>query len=381
MFRHRREDSLISRRDALCGGGAGVLTAIVAALLGDTKPVRAETMTGSVPEIDALAVRVVVDSYQFAVAPGRTQEGLEIQHFGWGIHKDSPPGRTLVSEFGLAMHVESRRGAEIRNTLVDFGFTPEALINNTELLGIDPSVLDALVLSHGHYDHFGGLVGFLRKHKSRLKPKLPLYVGGEDCFCSRQWTGPPVRGDFGALDRQALKDANLSVTYAEGPSLIAGHGFTSGQIGLRSFEKLLSPTAMKIGLEGGVGCYAEKLPENERTQTVVPDQFRHEIATAFNLKGKGLVLLTSCSHRGVVNAVKQAQAASGVNKVHALIGGFHLAPYQDDYVRQTVAALKEIDIDYVIPLHCTGEPFYDVGRAEMPGKVLRSYTGTRFLFS
>ena len=381
MSGHAREDSLISRRDALCGGGAGVLAAMIGALLGDTEPVRAETMTRSVPEIDALAVRVVTDSYQFAVAPSRTLEGLEIQHFGWGIHKDSSPSRTLVSEFGLAMHVESRRGAEIRSTLVDFGFTPEALINNTELLGIDPSLLDALVLSHGHYDHFGGLAGFLQKHKSRLKPKLPLYVGGEDCFCSRQWTGPPVRGDFGALDRQALKDANLSVTYAEGPSLIADHGFTSGQIGLRSFEKLLSPTAMKIGVEGGVGCYAERLPENERTQTVVPDQFRHEIATAFNLKGKGLVLLTSCSHRGVVNTIKQAQAASGVDKVHALIGGFHLAPYQDDYVRQTVAALKEINIDHVIPLHCTGEPFYDIGRAEMPGKVLRSYTGTRFLFS
>lgn len=381
MSGQAREDSLISRRDVLCGGGAGVLTAMIAALLGDTKPVRAETMSGSVPEIDALAVRVMVDSYQFAVAPGRTLEGLEIQHFGWGIHKDSPPGRTLISEFGLAMHVESRRGAEVRSTLVDFGFTPEALINNTELLGIDPAQLDALVLSHGHYDHFGGLAGFLRKHKARLKPKLPLYVGGEDCFCARQWTGPPVRGDFGALDRQALKDANLSVTYAEGPSLIADHGFTSGQIGLRSFEKLLSPTAMRIGVEGGVGCYADRLPENERSQTVVPDQFRHEIATAFNLKGKGLVLLTSCSHRGVVNAIKQAQAASGVDRIHALIGGFHLAPYQDDYVRQTVAALKEINIDHVIPLHCTGEPFYDIARVEMPGKVLRSYTGTRFLFS
>jgi 7,8-dihydropterin-6-yl-methyl-4-(beta-D-ribofuranosyl)aminobenzene 5'-phosphate synthase len=354
---------------------------MIAAMLGDTKPARAEAMTGSAPEIDALAVRVVVDSNQFAVAPSTSLEGLQIQHFGWGLHKDSPPARTLVSEFGLAMHVESRRGAEIRRTLVDFGFTPDALINNAEMLGIEPSMLDTLVLSHGHYDHFGGLVGFLRKHKSALRPELQLYVGGEDCFCSRQWTGPPVRGDFGVLDRQALKDANLSVTYAEGPSLIADHGFTSGQIHLGSFEKLLSPTAMKIGVEGGVGCYAARLPENERSQTVVPDQFRHEIATAFNLKGKGLVILTSCSHRGVVNAIRQAQAASGVAKVHALIGGFHLAPYQDDYVRRTVAALKAINIAYVIPLHCTGEPFYDIGRVEMPGKVLRSYTGTRFLFS
>jgi len=381
MSEQTREDLLISRRDVLCGGGASAFTLMIAALLGDTQPARAATISGSVPEIDALAVRVVVDSFQFAVAPSRSLEGVEIQHFGWGIRKDSPPGRTLVSEFGLAMHVETRRGTQTRTTLVDFGFTPDALINNTELLGIDPSVLDALVLSHGHYDHFGGLVGFLQKHKSRLKPKLPLYVGGEDCFCSRQWTGPPVRGDFGVLDRKALKEANLLVTYAEGASLVAEHGFTTGQIGLRSFEKLLSPTAMKIGVEGGVGCYAERLPENERTQTVVPDQFRHELAIGFNLKGKGLVVLTSCSHRGVVNAVRQAQAASGIEKVHALIGGFHLAPYQDDYVQQTVAALKEINIDYVIPLHCTGEPFYDKARAEMPGKVLRSYTGTRFVFS
>ena len=381
MSEQTREDLLISRRDVLCGGGASAFTLMIAALLGDMQPARAATISGSVPEIDALAVRVVVDSFQFAVAPSRSLEGVEIQHFGWGIRKDSPPGRTLVSEFGLAMHVETRRGTQTRSTLVDFGFTPDALINNTELLGIDPSVLDALVLSHGHYDHFGGLVGFLQKHKSRLKPKLPLYVGGEDCFCSRQWTGPPVRGDFGVLDREALKEANLLVTYAEGASLVAEHGFTTGQIGLRSFEKLLSPTAMKIGVEGGVGCYAERLPENERTQTVVPDQFRHELAIGFNLKGKGLVVLTSCSHRGVVNAVRQAQAASGIEKVHALIGGFHLAPYQDDYVQQTVAALKEINIDYVIPLHCTGEPFYDKARAEMPGKVLRSYTGTRFVFS
>ena len=92
-------------------------------------------------------------------------------------------------------------------------------------------------------------------------------------------------------------------------------------------------------------------------------------------------MLPSCSHRGVVNAVKQAQAVSGVKKTHAVIGGFHLAPYKEDYVRDTVAALKEIDVDYVIPLHCTGEPFYEIAKAEMPTKLLRSYTGTRFVFN
>jgi 7,8-dihydropterin-6-yl-methyl-4-(beta-D-ribofuranosyl)aminobenzene 5'-phosphate synthase len=279
------------------------------------------------------------------------------------------------------MHVQSQRGAETRNVLIDFGFTGQALVNNTGLVGIDPAALDALVLSHGHYDHFGGLVGFLQQHQGKLKAKLPIYVGGEDCFCSREWTAPPVRGNFGALDRNALEKADLAVTYAEGPSLVADHGFTTGQIGLNSFEKLLSPSAMKVGVEQGLGCYADKLSEEERTKTTVPDQFRHEIATSFNLKGRGLVVMTSCSHRGVVNAIKQAQAASGIRKVHAVIGGFHLAPYKEDYVRETLAALKEIDPDYVVPLHCSGEPFFEIAKAEMPTKLLRCYTGTRLVFN
>ncbi len=371
----------IHRRDVVCGGGAALFSAIVTALIGGAKPVRAETIAGKVPEIDRIAVRVVVDSYQFAVAPSRKVANVNIEHFGWGIGGGKPPGKTLISEFGLSMHVESRRGSETRNVLMDFGFTPDALVNNTHLIGIDPAALDALVLSHGHYDHFGGLAGFLKQNNSKLKARLPIYVGGEEAFCSREWTAPPTRGDFGALDRNALESANVAVTYAEGPSLVADHGFTTGHIGQTSFEKLLSPSAMKIGVDHGIGCYAEKLPEDERTEAVIPDQFRHEIATAFNLKGRGLIVLTSCSHRGVINAIKQAQAASGINKVHAVIGGFHLAPYKEEYVRDTITALKDIDIDYVIPLHCTGEPFYEMAKAEIPNKLLRSYTGTRFVFA
>jgi 7,8-dihydropterin-6-yl-methyl-4-(beta-D-ribofuranosyl)aminobenzene 5'-phosphate synthase len=370
----------LHRRHVLCGGGAFVFAAMMASILGASKPVRAQTIAGSVPEVDRLSIRVVIDSYQFAVVAGKQVESVDVQHFGWGLSGNTPPDRTLISEFGLSMHVQSERDRETRNLLMDFGFTPQALNNNASLLAVDPSELDALVLSHGHYDHFGGLVGFLQENKSTLKAKLPFYVGGEECFCSREWVGPPVSGNFGALDRQTLKEANLAVTYAEGPSLVADHAFTTGKIGLRSFETVLSPSMMKISIENGIGCYPDKLPQEEQIKSIIPDQFQHELATAYNVKGRGLVILTSCSHRGLVNTIKQAQAVSGVTKVHAIIGGFHLAPYKEVYVRQTIAALNEIDVDYVIPLHCSGEVFYELAKAEMPTKILRSYTGTRFVF-
>lgn len=375
-----QESMFVHRRDLVCGGGAMMFSALLASLLGRTRPVWAQGIPGSIPEVDRVAVRVVVDSYQIAIAPSLKLGSVEVERFGWPL-SDQPPQKAIISEFGLSLHAESQRGGEVRNVLVDFGFTSEALLNNAELLGVDPAALDALVLSHGHYDHFGGLVDFLRQNKGKLRSKLPLYVGGEECFCSRQWTAPPLKGNFGALDRKALEGADVTVTFAEVPALVADHAFTTGQINLETFEKVLSPTAMKIGMQTGIGCYPEKFNEAERQQGTIPDQFRHELATSFNLRGRGLIVLTSCSHRGVINTIKRAQAVSGISKVHAVIGGFHLAPYPPDYVRQSVTALKEIDPDYIIPLHCTGEPFYEIAKAEMPSKLLRSFTGTRFVFN
>jgi 7,8-dihydropterin-6-yl-methyl-4-(beta-D-ribofuranosyl)aminobenzene 5'-phosphate synthase len=367
------------RRSVLCGGGKFALSGIVSLLFLNNKVVQAEALRSAPAEIDQLSVRIVTDSYQIAVAPDSKVGSVEIKRFGFAVGAH-PPDKALLSEFGLSLFAASQRGAERRNVLVDFGYTPQTLLNNLELLGIDAASVHALVLSHGHYDHFGGLIGFLSASKGKLMPKLPIYLGGEECFCARQWLAPPVKGDFGTLDRNALEGADLSLMFSPGPAIVADHAFTTGRIDLTSFEKVLSPSTMTIGRTGSFGCFPEEFTEEERQKGTIPDQFRHEIGTAFNLKGRGLIILASCSHRGIVNLVRQAQSASGIQKVHAVIGGFHLAPQKEEYVRDTVKALGEINPEFVIPLHCTGEAFYEIMKAEMPTKLLRSYTGTEFVF-
>lgn len=88
------------------------------------------------------------------------------------------------------------------------------------------------------------------------------------------------------------------------------------------------------------------------------------------------MIMHSCGHRGIVNSVRGAMKVSGTSKVHAILGGFHLMPMPPEYVRSTVAALKEINPDHLIPMHCMGTTFYEVAKQEMPGRVLLSSTRT-----
>ena len=127
----------LSRRDLLRSGAAvGVLGA---ALSGAPRPARAQTLTGAVPVVDALAVRVVTDSYHHAFEPGRKINDLTVQRFAFALAKGQPPRKALQNEWGLSLHLESRQGDSTRQILIDFGYTPETLNNNLELLGIDIS--------------------------------------------------------------------------------------------------------------------------------------------------------------------------------------------------------------------------------------------------
>ncbi len=363
---------------SLCSGGAGFISAMVGAMVAAARTGEARAPGRSVPQVDKLAVRIVTDNVVIQFLPNETRGSLTIERRGSNTSPDAPPRTGLHGEWGLAMHAESQIGTQTRHVLIDFGYTPDVLLNNMDVLKFDPSVIDALVLSHGHYDHFGGMVGFLKAAKGKLKPKLPFFVGGEDAFCLRKNPG----GNFGALDRRAIFDADLSLMMADGSAIVADHAFTTGRIAQRSFEKPLLPTKEIVGIFDGFGCFPEKMPPEKNVGDYIPDDFDHEIATNYVVKGKGLVVLTSCSHRGVINAVRQAQEVSGVEKVHAVIGGFHIVPpLGDDYIRDTIAEFKRIDPDYLIPGHCAGDRFYDLARDAMGDKVIHSAVGTRFVFS
>jgi len=361
----------------LCAGGAGFITAVISAMAAGGKTQAAKTLRAEVPVVDKLAVRIVTDNIVIQFVPNETRNGLTVERKSGNTSPDKPPRTMLNGEWGLSMHAQSSRGGEERNVLIDFGYTPEVLLNNMEILKVDPSSFDAIVLSHGHYDHFGGMLGFLKAHGAVLKKKLPFYVGGEDCFCWRRNPG----GNFGALDRKAIMDADMTLMMAQEPAVVADHAFTTGRIGQTSFEQPLLPTTEIVGIFDGFGCHPEKMPAAKNTGQYIPDDFDHELATSYMVKDKGLVVLTSCSHRGVINAVRQAMAASGVDKVHAVIGGFHIVPpLGDDYINKTIAEFKEIGPDHLIVGHCTGDRFYDLARQSLGDKVIHSAVGTRFTF-
>ncbi|MEK7438856.1 MAG: MBL fold metallo-hydrolase [Pseudomonadota bacterium] len=366
------------RRGLMAAMGPGGL-GLAGGVFSNLRVAQAQALTGTPPEVERLSVQVVTDSYHHLFLPSGAFGEVAVQH--WARPATSAPPRTLQNEWGLALHLQSARGAETRQVLVDFGFTGDTLNNNLELLGIDAAKLDAMLLSHGHYDHFGGMVGFLAAHREKIRPGLPFYLGGEECFCSRE-TGPAdAPSNFGTLDRRAIAEAGLQVLFAERPSLLADHGFTTGYIPLASFEKPAQPSRMKVGLApDGAGCAPAGLPAGKRELSLVTDDFQHEHAACYNVKGKGLVVMTSCGHRGIVNSVHGAIKVSGISKVHAILGGFHLMPMSQEYVHSTVAALKEFDPDYLIPMHCTGTPFYEAAKQELPGRVLLSSTGSRYTF-
>ena len=167
--------SLLSAYGSLCAGGAGFVSAMIGAMAANSRTADAPKLGRNVPEVDRLAVRMVTDNIVIQFVPAETRHGVGIERRSRAnLSTDAQPRTALNGEWGLAMHAQSRRGGEERNVLVDFGYTPEVLLNNMSILDVDPSSFDALVLSHGHYDHFGGMVGFLSANKDKFEEEYSV---------------------------------------------------------------------------------------------------------------------------------------------------------------------------------------------------------------
>ena len=371
--------SKISRRNFLGYSTAFAGAAALGSFPGFVRTSKAAT-AALVPEVDKLSIRVLVDAAHDVFQRPATVSGATSTPAGNVNGGDYR--RVLHNQWGLSLFIESSAGNDAHKILIDFGYSAEALLNNIELLEVDPTGVEAIVISHGHYDHFGGLIGFLDNFRDKLPDDLQLIAGGEDNFCLR------VRGpseaqitDSGAPDRAALEKHNVKVVLAEKPTIVASHAFTTGKIESRTKEYVLGSGQVYFGRrDDGQGCDASGYAAENEVGQVVKDEHRHEHATSFNVKDRGLVVVGSCSHTGIVNAALQARHVSGVEKIHAIAGGFHLGAAPDDYLRYVIGEIRALNPDVVIPMHCSGARFVQAVREEFPEKLLESSTGNLFTF-
>lgn len=306
-------------------------------------------------EVDAVRIWFLTDNYYDALRPDTA-----VAH-----RYRTLPGYSIHAEHGLACYVETAGGGGAGACMFDFGLDPQGVSGNARLLGLDLGKVDAYVLSHGHHDHWGGAEEILGQNHASIAALTPFYAG-EEAFCHRFSLRPgssqPM--DIGMLDRSAIEALGLKVCEIRTPAQIMPGGWSTGPI-TRSTDYERVPQSLLIMRHG----------------QIVPDDFRGEQALFFNLKGKGLVILSGCAHVGIVNTIRHIQQISGIEKVHAVLGGLHLVNAHPDVLRQTLRDMQSIAPDYVVPAHCTGFEALVAFSREMPREFILNTAGTRYVFA
>jgi 7,8-dihydropterin-6-yl-methyl-4-(beta-D-ribofuranosyl)aminobenzene 5'-phosphate synthase len=307
-----------------------------------------------VAEVDKLTVWVLTDNLYDALRPdSKITKRYRVV-----------PGKSIHAGHGLAYFIETVSNGKTTRCMFDYGLDVAGVMNNAALLGLDLGKASAFSLSHGHFDHWMAAVGILKQNQSRIAGGTPFYVG-EEAFAHRYTLRPGTDQvvDLGQLKKEDIEALGLKVIEVKEPAqIIPGAYFTGNIERVTSYEK--PPPVLLI----------------KRGEKPEPDDFRGEQALFFKVKDKGLVVLSGCAHVGIVNTVKHSQKMAGMDKIHAVLGGFHLINAKPEIIEKTVADIKAMKPDYIVPTHCTGFEAIVAFSREMPAEFILNTAGTQYTF-
>ncbi|HEY9206972.1 MAG TPA: MBL fold metallo-hydrolase [Candidatus Methanoperedens sp.] len=301
---------------------------------------------------DKLEVTVLVDNYT---------DVLLIQSTDTVKRPETPPPNLPLAEHGLSYLLKVCAGSEEHVVLMDAGVSTTCLSHNADVLNANLSKVESVIISHGHFDHFGALVEFLKGAAKEIS--LVLHP---DAFLKRRLNIPGMGVvDLPALDEADLKKTGVMIHKAKEASTLASDMIiVSGEVQrVTDFEKGFPWAEAKID-----GKW-------------VVDPFYDDQGIAVNVKNRGLVVIGGCSHAGIINTVKHFQKVARTSKVHAVLGGFHLTgPIFEPIIGPTITEMKKIAPDFVVPMHCTGWKAINQFAMEMPEQFILNTVGTTYVF-
>lgn len=315
-------------------------------------------------EIDKLEIHVLMDNISDPFT--KSHDGLKWNEFQYQYEErklEHMCGSDMCRACdGLSLLITVYRNDQKFTLLFDTGPDEGLAVDNAKRLGLDLTQVDGIVLSHGHFDHFGGTLSVL---DAVGKPNLPVYVHPE-VFLPRAFDRGTLIKVTSNLTAADIEKHNGQVIANRNPTLLFdGSVFISGEIERKTAYETGSPSECRYSDGKWV-----KSPE------VIDER-----CLIFNLKNQGLCIITGCGHTGVINAIEYAKDRTHLKNIHLIMGGFHLAGNVfANRIDPTVSDLLKINPDYIVTGHCTGRKAQTELSKAFEDKHIPYGVGTLFRF-